>query len=36
MESSVSAQVNGKVKRIVVNQGDSVSQGDLLLEIVHQ
>jgi len=35
METVVSAPVGGKVKRILVTQNDSVSQGDLLCEITH-
>jgi biotin carboxyl carrier protein len=35
MESIVSAPVAGKVKRILVAAGDSISQQDLITEIVH-
>lgn len=35
METNVSAPVSGKVKRIAVAAGDSLSQGDLVVEIVH-
>jgi len=35
METNVSAPVSGKVKRITVQAGDSLSQGDLVVEIVH-
>ena len=35
MESAVSAPVSGHIKRVVVNEGDSLNQGDLLVEIVH-
>lgn len=35
MESAVSAPVSGHVKRVVVHEGDSLNQGDLIAEIVH-
>ena len=35
MESAVSAPVSGHIKRVLVNEGDSLNQGDLLVEIVH-
>ncbi|BGP12751.1 Phosphatase dcr2 [Rhodosporidiobolus nylandii] len=35
MEFNVSAPVSGRVKRVVVAQGDSLAQGDLVVEIVH-
>ncbi|BGP04845.1 Pyruvate carboxylase [Rhodotorula toruloides] len=35
MESNVSSPVSGKVKRVAVQAGDSLDQGDLILEIVH-
>jgi pyruvate carboxylase len=35
MESVVSAPVSGHVKRVVVHEGDSLNQGDLIVEIVH-
>ncbi|GAA6058691.1 hypothetical protein JCM10212_003379 [Sporobolomyces blumeae] len=35
MESNVSAPVSGKVKRVCVAQGDSIGQGDLVVEITH-
>jgi len=35
MESAVSAPVSGHIKRVVVHEGDSLNQGDLLVEIVH-
>jgi pyruvate carboxylase len=34
MESVVSCPVSGRVKRIGVHEGDSISQGDLIAEIV--
>lgn len=33
MESAVSAPVSGHVKRVVVHEGDSLSQQDLVVEI---
>jgi pyruvate carboxylase len=35
LESNVTAPVSGRVKRIVVGAGDSINQGDLILEITH-
>ncbi len=35
METVVSAPVGGHVKKVLVEQNDSVSQGDLLCEIEH-
>ncbi|GAA5980196.1 hypothetical protein JCM11641_005502, partial [Rhodosporidiobolus odoratus] len=35
MESNVSAPVSGRCKRILVKQGDSIGQGDLVVEIGH-
>jgi pyruvate carboxylase len=35
MESMVSAPVSGKVKRVLVAAGDSISQNDLVVEIGH-
>ncbi|KAG1760840.1 carbamoyl-phosphate synthase L chain, ATP binding domain-containing protein [Suillus occidentalis] len=35
MESAVTAPVSGHIKRVVVNEGDSINQGDLTVEIVH-
>ena len=35
MESAVTAPVSGHVKRVVVHEGDSINQGDLVVEIVH-
>jgi pyruvate carboxylase len=35
MESPVSAPVSGHIKRVLVNEGDSLNQGDLLVEVVH-
>lgn len=33
MESAVSAPVSGHVKRVLVQEGDSLSQGDLVVEL---
>lgn len=33
METVVSAPEDGKVKRIIANQGDSMAAGDLLVEL---
>lgn len=33
MESAVSAPVSGHVKRVLVKDGDSLNQGDLLVEL---
>lgn len=33
MESAVSAPVSGHVKRVLVKEGDSLNQGDLLIEL---
>ncbi|KAM0789369.1 hypothetical protein ACM66B_000199 [Microbotryomycetes sp. NB124-2] len=35
METIVSSPVSGKIKRLVVTEGDSLSQGDLICEITH-
>ncbi|GFZ47280.1 pyruvate carboxylase [Saitozyma sp. JCM 24511] len=35
MESVVSSPVSGKVKRVLVNENDSIAQGDLVVEITH-
>ena len=35
MESAVSAPVAGHIKRVVVHEGDSLNQGDLVVEIIH-
>jgi len=33
MESAVSAPVSGHVRRVLVKEGDSLNQGDLLVEL---
>jgi len=35
MESVVSSPVSGKVKRVLVVESDSISQGDLVVDITH-
>jgi pyruvate carboxylase len=35
MESAVSAPVSGHIKRVLVQENDSLNQGDLVAEIVH-
>jgi pyruvate carboxylase len=35
MESVVSSPVSGHVKRVTVEQSDSIGQGDLVVEIKH-
>lgn len=35
MESAVSAPVSGVVKRVLVHEGDSLNQGDLLVELAN-
>ncbi|TFY55560.1 hypothetical protein EVJ58_g8169 [Rhodofomes roseus] len=35
MESAITAPVSGHVKRILVREGDSIAQGDLVVEISH-
>ena len=35
MESVVSSPVSGKVKRVLVVESDSITQGDLVVDITH-